>query len=370
MSDWRWRILFIFLLGTTVCGLILRLQLAGIDTGAAGLLDWRRAHSHLGYYGFLFPAAWICWTAEGHWTPTEKIFGFYTALVIFSFVGFLAQGYGVIATVGSTLVLAVWLFFAWKNRTFPGFRQGSVLSAVPLNIVFAACCIPVIAISTSRSPELVAPAVRTFMTILLLGVFVPSLIGRLDSRATAPILWVFLTLLSAADASGFVDSAMLRAGTVGYGVLLMTLIFKTRLPPAVFPFWLAGHWMIFAFGLILRGLGILPGSHPVMIAGLHFLVLGPIFLSLLRLQLRLVFPVVLQIFYNLSLAVMISAIVAQQWWPEHMILLQRTAAASGAAIIAALGFIFVWALKSSNLDFFQPAISEKKKSQREHEEER
>lgn len=332
-------VMILFLLGTAVCGLILRLQMAGVDFGAAASLDWRRAHSHLGYYGFLFPAAWLCWAAAGRWAPVGKWFGFYAVLVVASFAGFLAQGYGLLATVSSSLVLAVWLCFAWKNRAIPGIRRGSLLNAVPLNVLFAACCIPVIALVSSRSPAHLIPVVRMFMTILMLGVFVPSILSAFALRSTVPILWVILPLLSAVDAAGFSPGAVPRAGTIGYGVLLAISVLGVPRPSSALPFWLAGHWLFLAGGLVLHGLGFFPKSQPVVIAGLHFLVLGPILLSLTHARLRLAIPTPLHFFYQGSLTVMAGAIILQQWYPADIGLLQRVAAGSGAAVVLGLALM-------------------------------
>lgn len=332
-------VMLFFLLGTALCGFILRLQMAGTDFGAAASLDWRRAHSHLGYYGFLFPAAWFCWSAAGRWAPAGRWFGIYSALVVTSFAGFLAQGYGLLATVSSTLILAVWLFFAWKNRIFPGIQRGSPLNAVPLNVLFAACCIPVIALVSSRSPALLVPVVRMFMTILMLGVFVPSLLSAFALRSTVPILWVILPLLSAVDAAGFAFNAVPRAGTIGYGVLLAITVLRVPRPSFALPLWLAGHWLLFAGGLVFHGLGFLPKSQPVVIAGLHFLVLGPIFLSLAHARLRLAIPPPLHFVYQGSLTIMAGAIILQQWYLADIGILQRVAAGSGAAVVLGLALI-------------------------------
>jgi len=54
----------LFLLATMAIGLLLRWQMAGLGE-FAGSPHLRRTHSHIGFYGFLFPALWLSMADSG-----------------------------------------------------------------------------------------------------------------------------------------------------------------------------------------------------------------------------------------------------------------------------------------------------------------
>ena len=60
---WREGGVLALLLATMTLGALLRAQLAGV--GSVGIFAYvRHAHSHLGYYGVLFPALWYVWSTS------------------------------------------------------------------------------------------------------------------------------------------------------------------------------------------------------------------------------------------------------------------------------------------------------------------
>lgn len=335
--SWPERAFFAFLLATVLTGTVFRSLMAGLDWGVLASLDWRRAHSHLGYYGVLFPATWIFWSAGLRWVPGGKLLLAYHAFVVASAAGFLAQGYGAIATGASSLVLLIWLLFAWKNRVWPGFGPGSALDSVPLNTFLAALCIPAIAILSKREPALVSAVVRMFMTLLMLGVFIPSILTVPSPKSTRPLLWVFLPVLAAIDAANFADLWPLRAGTVAYGSLVAsTVIASHRSRAGAFPAWLTCHWLLFAAGFALQGLGALPRNHAVAIAGIHYLVLGPILLTFFHSRMPAAMARPVSTSYKAALFVMVGSILLQPFWLEGGLVPQRIAAASGGVIVLCL----------------------------------
>lgn len=69
----RWRVgLLAALLGTIGLGVWLRWALAGAVDLLAPFGHLRHAHSHLGYYGLLFPLAWLGWKAAGATIPGRR----------------------------------------------------------------------------------------------------------------------------------------------------------------------------------------------------------------------------------------------------------------------------------------------------------
>jgi hypothetical protein len=175
--------------GTLGLGLWLRWFLAGrvpIPTDFAFL---RHAHSHLGYYGLLFPAAWWAWAYVGAATPGPRLTAVYGAATLLATVGFVRAGYGPEAIVGSTIVGVAWLVSAARvlrprSEAEPsgGGGRRAAPSPRPLTgmlpaVVLAEACVPPIAIFLRRDPVLAHGLVTTFLTMLLLGVVVPSVLA-------------------------------------------------------------------------------------------------------------------------------------------------------------------------------------------------
>lgn len=333
------------LLLTVASGTMFRSLMAGLDWGAISALDWRRAHSHLGFYGVMFPAAWFCLSLSGRWSPRGRWLAFYYVLVAVSVAGFLHAGYGFVATAASTLILAFWVYSAWRNRAVPALRRGGPAQAVPLNMIFAAACVPAIAVASKQAPELVFPFVRLFMTQLLFGVFVPSMLSGSDARDAWPLAWVVFPALGALHASELVDGPFVRLGAFGFGLLLVvTVIGLVRLERAFSPR-LAAQWLIFAGGYLLRIAGVLPAAQTIMIAGLHFLLLGPLLLTLFEVRLRWELPTKPLLLYHAAVATMVGAVFAQQWFYEWISRLQWLATAGGAAIVVSL----VWLIHRASV---------------------
>lgn len=260
------------LAATLILGLWMRWGLAG-SIGLPWNLDHlRHAHSHLGYYGVLFPLAWLGWRRAGAPIPGARLLSLYALSTALSFFGFLRVGYGPEAIAGSTVVGAVWLVSGWGLRH----RMATLfdpLGAMLLGVVAAEACVPPIAIFLRRDPALAHGFVATFLALLLFGVMVPSALAARGVRLPWPGL--LLTGLLGAAALGVWPSTIARAGLAGYGLLLLSGAVQRGLP-----LHLRLAWSAVALGLLATALGLLPNARPVVIGAIHFTLLSPVLISL------------------------------------------------------------------------------------------
>lgn len=258
-------------LGATVLlGLFLRWQLAGVtDLWVAQYAQLRHVHTHLGLYGALLPLAWLAAYGDDGALPrlTGPIYG---ALVIAAHVGFASAGYGVLAIAGSTGVLTIWLFAAWRRRRLVIDGDGWLFGA-PIAIPIAAACIPAIAVTLRRDPALSAGIVQSFLSVLVLGVLVPAALHVTGARAPKKPLWLVAALAGAA-ALGFEQLSLLL---LPVALVLLVTALRTRIDPLLRVLWLA-----FALGAGALATGLVATAAATGVAALHFAVLGPIMMGL------------------------------------------------------------------------------------------
>jgi hypothetical protein len=260
------------LLGTVLLGVILRWQLAGDPLWVWDFAQLRHGHMHLGYYGVLFPLLWWTLSELGKPVPGLGWTGLYAAAVGLSTVGFVMQGYGPVSIAGSTAVLVVWLVGAWQLRR--ELLNRGWLSGVPLAIVVASAAIPAVAVITPRDFELATKLVHAFLTLLLLGAFVPALLRGLGARHVPG--WLAL-VLGAALFLGPLPHWSTAVPTVLLGLLLAGLPLRSQAPPDQ-----KLLWVLSGLGVVGVGLGLLPNTPMTAVAGLHLLLLGPVLLGLGR----------------------------------------------------------------------------------------
>jgi hypothetical protein len=301
--------------GTLGLGLWLRWFLAGrvpIPTDFAFL---RHAHSHLGYYGLLFPAAWWAWAYVGAATPGPRLTAVYGAATLLATVGFVRAGYGPEAIVGSTIVGVAWLVSAARvlrprseaepsggggRRAAPspsplqGLRPRSEAepsggggrraapSPGPLTgmlpaVVLAEACVPPIAIFLRRDPVLAHGLVTTFLTMLLLGVVVPSVLATRGLVLAPWPVTVGTTALVALHLGAWA-SPLGMAATLLYAALVVGVALRGWRTGALGRL-LALSWGATALGTVGLGLGLLPNLGPVAVGATHFLVLSPVALT-------------------------------------------------------------------------------------------
>lgn len=268
------RVIAFALVLTLSLGVWLRSALAGwVGLGGLDFAHLRHAHSHLGAYGVLFPLAWFAWQRRGVWVPGPWMQRVYTGAVGLAVVGFVRAGYGPEAIVGSTVVGGIWLVGAWKLRRSV-FDWNDALAPVPVGIVAAMACVPNIALTLRRDPELAQRWVATFLGVLLLVAVTPSAVAVSRAKVRgAPLLGV-AGLLGAA-ALGVWPEVPARIGLAGFGVWLASLAASRVLdaPTRV-------SWGLLGGGLLALASGLLPHARSSIIGAVHFLVLGPVLLSL------------------------------------------------------------------------------------------
>ena len=265
------------LVGTLTLGVLMRWAFAGTPLPWGSLINLRHAHSHLGYYGVLFPLMWWAWARLGAPVPGRRLLAVYAAAVGASALGFAAEGYGPTAIAGSTTVLAVWIYSAWLlARWRPGRRGLGWLSPAPLAIVLGAALIPPVAVLSTRDAALSAQVAHSFLSILTLGALTPTALAVLDTEPPPAALWLAATL-AGAFFLGPLRSSWTGLGLAALGLALGRSLWRARARSA------AGlAWAGAVPAMLALGSGLLPYGYEVAIAGVHYLLLGPVLLSLAR----------------------------------------------------------------------------------------
>jgi hypothetical protein len=261
----------ISLIGTVLVGGWLRWWLAGLSLPLHDFAAIRHLHTHLGYYGVLIPLMWLAWQERGVPVIPPRLVGLYAAATLLSAAGFAREGYGLMAIVGSTVVLALWLVGAWRARAEvrPG---GGWLSTAPIAIAIGAALVPLVARAAdiTRAGELV----RTFLGVLLLGALLPTAMGRIQARSLSGLAWL-IAVVAGAVSMGALLSPALSVGLLVIGVGVGAVAVRGKAPLDV-----RLSWLVASAGLAAVGGGLITLSHPVAVGGLHFIVLGPLLLSL------------------------------------------------------------------------------------------
>jgi hypothetical protein len=261
------------LLVTLSVGLYLRWALTGMIQMRGEFADLRHAHSHLGYFGLLFPLAWLGWSRVNAPAPGRRLLAVYAAATVVAFLGFLRAGYGPDAIVGCTVVGVIWLISAWPLR-----RQltdlYNPLGVVPFGVVAGLACIPPIAFFLRRDPALAHRFVATFLAMLLLAVIVPSaLASRRISAGPWPVLGVAAGL--GAVALGVWPDPIARAGLLVFALLIVWGVARSR-----GPIHLKVGWGTVGLGLACIALGVLTNNRVTAIGAIHFLILAPVLSTL------------------------------------------------------------------------------------------
>lgn len=254
--------------GTVVLGALLRAFLAGSGWLPGGFAELRHAHTHLGWYGVVLPAAIALWSERraglGRW---------YGAATAAATLGFVVQGYGPVAIAASTVVLGFWLWRAFlllRSRRAVGW-----LAPAPWAVLAAALLIPGVAFTLRRDPALSQALVSGFLAALLLGVALPAAARRGGLAAPSGRMLTAAVLGSAAYLGPLPIALPLAAGPLLLGLLLLRACVgpgRTDLRLLL---------AAVGVGLLGAGSGLLPWSRPVAIAGIHFALLGPVLHGLL-----------------------------------------------------------------------------------------
>lgn len=328
----RWAIAGLVL--TAAIGAALRAQLAGLDLSIgpwfAGV---RHAHSHLGFYAFIFPALWLAWRRAGRAAPGRAMLHAYCAVSLIAAVGFAWRGYWWPTIAASTFIGVVWLVYGLKNRH--GLLRGDWHAAAAPSIVVGMLLVPAIAVLTRRDPGLAQQIVRVFLSALLLGAALPALVGGPGVRALA---WVGAAL-AAAVGGGLALWPLRLAGYVALSALLVMALRRRPRAPGLDRDLLGVQWLLVAVGFAAYGTGLLPPTHNAAIAGVHFIALGPVATTLLsRLRDR---PLPALTWLYLALVLVMCGAISLVGVALDGAGLQRVAAASGV-LIAALLPVLAW----------------------------
>ncbi|MCB9615077.1 MAG: hypothetical protein H6721_12130 [Sandaracinus sp.] len=255
---------------TAALGIWMRASFEGWTPLVGALPHVRHAHSHAGVYGLFFPLAALAWHEAGVPTVGARTAALYLFASAVAVITFAVGGYALPSIVASSVVGAVWLFGAWRARR--AWSRDDALRFGPLAILIATAFVPPIAITTRRAPLLAQELVHTFLGVLMLGVFVPAALRRLGAK---PSPWLAPLALGAAIQLGPLPTWPGAALVAAYGLGVAHAARQLpRLPRAL--------WWLFALGSVgalVRPHGV---PHDEAIAGLHYLLLGPLFVSLSR----------------------------------------------------------------------------------------
>lgn len=318
---------------TMLTGVILRLSFAGVDTGFLKKLDLRQAHSHLGFYGFLFPMIWVLLRSRSFWIPQGGLALFYKVSVAVSFFAFLVQGYGAASHAASILVLLIWLVFSIKNLKNQHPMKKSWDGAIPVSVILATMFVAAVAISAARGfDNLAFKFVRGFLTVLAYGVFLPSILSRFLPMKVPAWLWILGTLGLAVFASDIFPVKMFAWGPLALSAILFLGIRKTIQSP--FTYWSVRsivYILLLSFSLILFAFEALKNTHFITVSGMHFLILGTIVGHFLIFQ-----KFAAQLFYDLVVGTMVVALLLMEFFSQYFIYWQWIAAGSGAALMGLL----------------------------------
>lgn len=265
-------------------GVWLRWFLAGHATIPLDFKHLRHAHSHVGFFGVLFPLAWLGWGRAHAPIPGIKTGLLYAGAVVLSTIGFLQAGYGLVAIVGSTIVGAIWIITAWRLKG----RMRSLhdpLGAILPGVLLAEACIPPIAYFLRRQPELAHGFVTMFLSALLLLVIIPS---ALAARKISVGPWpVYLLCAGLGTCALGVWPHALSFGGLGVGAMMLAL--ATLRAKSLEP-WLRALWLAVGTGLAALSLGFIPNNRAVGVGSIHFMILGPVLATLAPLAMKVTLP--------------------------------------------------------------------------------
>ncbi len=234
----------------------------------------RHAHSHAGYYGVLFLALWATMRGEGVVALSRPVLGVYVVSALAASVLFVFYGYNLATIVLSTIVLLFWLVAAWRlirRRTLE-----SWLDAAPWGVLIGAALIPPVAVLTPRNPGLASSLAHLFLTVMLLGTFIPAAWASLRCTRGVPVLLFYFFVLGASlqiafpEESG--DLGLLFLAGYAFGVVVVALRNLMR-------WYVRLYWLLFAGALAASVFLPIMQGYGARIAGVHFIILGPVLTS-------------------------------------------------------------------------------------------
>lgn len=266
-NSW-YNIAFYSLLCAVSGGLILRLQYSGFFADLT-FLDFRRAHSHLGFFGFLFPMIWHHFEKSKFWICGQRLKIFYCLLLVLSTVGFLVSGYGILAHISSALVLVVWLFFAVSIYS----KVKGLAKSIPISIMMAALSVVCLAVLTGSGQNVVPwQLVRIFLTILVFGVFGSVVAEKLSVRSLSPFLWVGSVLGTGVFLSQTRFSEYFSIFPAILGLCILYCLFNNKYLIYRKRDRIRIYYIILGITFILISFGFIPNNRSTAISGIHYFI--------------------------------------------------------------------------------------------------
>lgn len=271
----RWPIA-VGVLAAAIWGIALRGLLAGLWSVPGEYAHLRHAHSHGGVYLIVFPLCVLAWRELGVATVGRRIMVAYYLAGAASLGTFSVAGYSVFSIVASTIVAAVWLIAAYRGRAMLQAERGA-LRLMPISFVLVTAFVPPIALMTRRDPAFAAELAHSFLATLFLLVALPVALRRIGARPLDARLYVPAALFAALYLGAW-PHAVASLGLLGAAITLGVTVWRSAID-LVYRF----AWLGFAAGS--TGLALVgPPSHHTTIGGLHYLLLGPLFISLVPLR--------------------------------------------------------------------------------------
>ncbi|MFP5520634.1 MAG: hypothetical protein ACLGGX_12075 [Bdellovibrionia bacterium] len=250
----------VFSLGS---GIVLRLSFAGFLPEYLAL-DWYRTHTHAGYYLFFLPL--VLW--QNNFFARQRYFWFFS---FFTILIFLTQGYSLLAKILSGGVFFIWLASIWRHRQRFSNQEwhSQLLPGMLLSLFFL---IAVIVLPKMGLGVTAAASARAFLTAILFGVIVPYVLGTLKQKPGLPFWFFHISVFF----YGLYVTGLLSfwwgclSGIVIGFFIMRSLVEKFR---------------YFLWGPVAGGLVLLPlvpnnAHHAFAVAGVHYIFLGAIILTI------------------------------------------------------------------------------------------
>lgn len=345
MLDKRWLYISIgSLLVTLLMGIILRLQYSGISLDFLANYDLRRAHSHLGFYGYLFPMIWSHLKPQGYWVPKGHWIWLYLGSVAFAIWGFLVGGYGPLSESFSLVVLIFWITFAIRNRDLSGYRNRTWLGSLSLSIGAAAFYILCIAGAAIAGSDDAPKLARGFVTVLAYGVFLPVVLESYFKVRFNAWIWVMGVVgfsLFMAD----LEQSFLFAWSPFLLAVIMTMSLSRGVSrESSFYVWrMRIYSCVLAVSLFMLAFNIIDNTHFIAVTGVHFLILMIFMTTYLE---KMKWPIVL--LYDFAAGVMTLSLLMLEYMPKYFILWQKLAAICGLFLFAVFFYYLLQVIKLKN----------------------
>ena len=170
-----------------VVGILMRLQFAGFLPKELATLQWRQAHSHLGFFGVLVPMTWIINETFNDLSQYNKTLYFYLTLVAISFFSFLDSGYNLISHIASGFIFSIWIFTFYKAKS----HYSVLMPEKIMNSILLIFSLAMVILGRKVYPHLtVDKLAHGFVFNLLFLIIVPSVIKKILGPFQHKALWL------------------------------------------------------------------------------------------------------------------------------------------------------------------------------------